>query len=141
MSDYVEQKWPGEELGLPEKGPGSLAPWSRRIVAIVLDWAISMVLAFAIFGPEGVRGTGWHTFIILGIFFLESTLLTWLAGGSAGKLLTRIGIIRLDRQPVGLLRSMIRAALMCLAFPALVIGANRRPLTDLTLGTVVVNRL
>jgi hypothetical protein len=78
--------------------------------------------------------------MILAVFFVESTVLGAVAGGSFGQLITRIGIARLDHRPLGLVRSVVRAALVCLVLPALVIGPDRRGLHDVTVGTVVINR-
>lgn len=142
MSETAHQvpRWPGENLGLPEKGQGSLAPWRTRITALVLDWAISMMLAWAIFGIGAIRGNDWRAFTILGVFYVQSTLLTALTGSSAGKLIARIGIIRVDWQPLGFFRAAARQFMLCLVIPALVIGPDRRGLHDLACGSVVVNR-
>lgn len=135
----IVEKWPGETLGLPESGRGSLASWRARIVAIVVDWGASMVVATGVFGPEVIRGDGWRSFMILTVFFVESTLLSAVAGGSFGQLLARIAVVRLDHEPLGV-RAALRQAMVCLALPALVIGMHRRGLHDLVNGTVVVNR-
>ncbi|HVR00088.1 MAG TPA: RDD family protein, partial [Mycobacterium sp.] len=37
--------YPGESLGLPERGPGSLARMGRRLAALMLDWLIAYGLA------------------------------------------------------------------------------------------------
>lgn len=134
------ERWPGDDLGLPERGMGSLASWGSRITALVLDWAISMILAWVIFGIGALRGSDWRSFTILGVFFVQSTVLTALVGGSAGKLITRIGVIGLDMKPLGFVRSAARQFMVCLVIPALVVGPHRRGLTDLTCGSVVVNR-
>ena len=78
--------------------------------------------------------------MILAVFFVESALLTWLAGGSFGQLLSHIAVVRLNAQPLGLLRALLRALLVSLALPALVISTDRRGLQDLAVGTVVINR-
>jgi uncharacterized RDD family membrane protein YckC len=52
----------------------------------------------------------------------------------------RIAVARLDRQPLGVARAVLRAVLVSLALPALVIGPDRRGLQDLAAGTVVINR-
>jgi uncharacterized RDD family membrane protein YckC len=137
---HETQRWPGQNLGLPQKGQGSLASWRARITALVLDWAISMILAWAIFGIGALRGSDWRAFTILGLFYVESTLLTALTGSSAGKLITRIGVLRVDWQPMGFLRAAARQFMVCLAIPALVVGPDRRGLHDLACGSVVVNR-
>jgi hypothetical protein len=36
----VDLGYPGERLGLPEEGSGSIAGWGRRIGALVIDWVI-----------------------------------------------------------------------------------------------------
>ena len=38
-------RWPGEKLGLPESGPGSLAPVGRRAGAVAIDWIVCMLIA------------------------------------------------------------------------------------------------
>jgi hypothetical protein len=132
--------YPGRSLGLPAGGRGSLASWRARVTAIIVDWAACMVVAVGLFGDSVLRGDGWQGWTILGTFFVESSVLSAVAGGSFGQLLCRIGIVRLDRRPLGFLRAVARAALVCVAIPALVIGADRRGLHDLALGTVVINR-
>ena len=37
--------YPGEQLGLPQAGPGSLARMGRRLGALVVDWLIAYGLA------------------------------------------------------------------------------------------------
>ncbi|NNG18447.1 RDD family protein [Naumannella sp. ID2617S] len=142
MSGQTEavEAWPGEQLGLPETGRGSLASWRARITAIVLDWAVCTIAAWALFGPLALRGGSWRSFTTLGLFFVMSALLTAFVGGTVGQLITRIAVVRLDHEPLGLLRAAGRALLVCLGLPALVIGAHRRGLHDLACGTVVVNR-
>ncbi len=132
--------YPGQSLGLPESGRGSLARWWPRIGAMVGDWAVSMVVAVALFGTGVINGAGWRSFMILAVYFAEASLLTALAGGSFGQLVARIGVVRVDRERLGWWRPVVRSALKCLVIPHIVVGAERRPLTDMMLGTVVVNR-
>ncbi|MGJ3507422.1 RDD family protein [Enemella sp. A6] len=134
--DYV----PGSRLGLPDDGPGSLASWWSRIAALVIDWASSMALAVALFGGEVVTGGGWQRWMTLTVFFVQTVVMTGLTGSSLGHWLARIGVARLDGQPLGLLRAIPRAFLICLAIPPLVVDGDRRGLHDLLLGTVVVYR-
>ena len=74
------------------------------------------------------------------VFFVQSSVLTGLAGGSFGQILARIGVARLNGRPIGILRAVARQAMICLVLPTIVIGAERRALNDLALGTVVINR-
>jgi uncharacterized RDD family membrane protein YckC len=107
---------------------------------MVGDWAASMVVAIGLFGMDVMVGSGWKSFMILAVYFFEASLLTVLAGGSFGQLIARIGIVRVDGRPLGWWRPVVRTALKCLVLPALVVGAERRALPDLLLGTVVVSR-
>ena len=140
MVAVAEEPYPGHRLGLPAEGHGSLATWRARIFALVIDWAACMGVAVLLFGSGVMTGGGWRAWMILATFFVQSTLLSWLVGGSLGQLVCRLAIVRLDRNPLGIARAVLRAALVSLALPALVIGADRRNLADLAAGTVVINR-
>lgn len=132
--------YPGASLGLPPNGRGSLASWRARIAALILDWGASMIVAVFLFGTGVLREGGWKAWMILAVYFVQSAVLTALTGSSFGQLLARIVIVRLDGEPLGWLRALARAAMICLVLPTVVIGAERRALNDLVLGTVVVNR-
>ena len=138
--DVPAEPYPGQRLGLPESGRGSLAGWRARVAALLLDWAASMGVAVAVFGTEVLTGSGWQAWMVLATFFVESTLLVAVASGSFGQLICRIAVVRLDTQPVGFPRAALRQALICLALPPLIIGPDRRGLQDLAATTVVVNR-
>lgn len=133
-------EYPGESLGLPAEGPGRLATWNARLAALVIDWAASMIVARALFGDAVLHGFDWRRFAPMALYFLQKTVLTALVGGSFGQLFCRLAVVRLDRQPLGWLRSAARAAMKVIVLPAVVIGAERRGLDDLALGTVVVTR-
>ncbi len=134
------ERYPGQRLGMPESGPGSLTSWRARIVALLVDWAASMVIALLLFGRGVLTDSDWHSWMILAVFFVETGTGTMFFGGSVGQLLAKLAVVRLDREPLGPLRAYGRAALVCLVLPALVIGADRRGLHDLAAGTVVINR-
>lgn len=137
----ADQDYPGATLGLPRTGRGSLASWRARIAALIADWAASMVVATLLFGTGALVGGGWRGFTVLGVFALEKWVLTWLAGGSFGQLIARIAVVRVVGGPLGWWRSLLRAAMVAVVIPAVVVGAERRGLDDLVLGTVVVNRV
>nr|WP_198423975.1 RDD family protein [Microlunatus antarcticus] len=125
---------------MPQAGPGSLASWGSRIAALIVDWVICTVVAVLLFGTRVVTGQGWTSWMTLSVFFVETTVLCVLAGGSAGQLICRLAVGRVDRTQLGLVRSALRAAMVCVVLPAVVIGTDRRGLHDLAAGTVVVNR-
>lgn len=45
MTPESRSAYPGEKLGLPQRGPGSLAPMGPRLGALMIDWLISYGLA------------------------------------------------------------------------------------------------
>lgn len=135
-----ESDYPGERLGLPKTGRGSLASWGSRIAALVVDWIVCTVLAVVLFGTRVVTGQGWTSWMTLTTFFVESSVLCVLAGGSVGQLVCRLGVVRVERRPLDVGRSVLRAAMVCVVLPALIVGTDRRGLHDLAAGTVVVSR-
>ena len=135
-----ESDYPGARLALPQSGPGSLASWGSRIAALVVDWIICTVVAVVLFGSRVVTGQGWTSWMTLTVFFVETAVLCVLAGGSAGQLICRIAVVRVERRPLDLGRSVLRAAMVCVVLPALVVATDRRGLHDLAAGTVVVTR-
>lgn len=138
MSEQAAEAYPGQSLGLPKDGRGALASWRARIAALLVDWGASMVVAVFAFGVGVLREGGWRAWMILTVFFVQKSILTALAGGSFGQILARIRVVRLDGRPLGWWRAIVRAAMICVVLPAVVIGAERRGLDDLALGTVVV---
>ena len=65
MGTPGEQKYPGERFGLPEQGPRSVAGMGRRLLALLIDWLLSVVIARAFFGHSDV------TVITLFIFAVQ----------------------------------------------------------------------
>lgn len=116
------------------------ASWSRRILALVIDWVacslvVSLVFPGALSEVGGLRG-----FYVHGLFVLESAFLVALAGGSFGQLATRLRVVRHDGvpRPVDLLRAVIRQALVVLVIPPLVFRPDGRGLHDMAVGSAVV---
>jgi uncharacterized RDD family membrane protein YckC len=116
------------------------ASWPRRVLALFVDWTACNLVLVAVMGPQGwsdSRATGLYT---IGLFILESTVLTALVGGSFGKLVTRLRVARVDGsgRPLDLLRSLARVVLVCLVVPPLVFKPDGRGLHDLAVGSVTV---
>lgn len=132
--------YPGASLGLPETGVGSLASWGSRIGALLIDWGASMLIALGAFGQGVMVGTGWRVWMPLAVFFVMRSLLTAFTGSSFGQLISGIGVVCADGTPVRPWQALVRAALLCVVLPAVVMGPDRRALTDVLLGTVVVRR-
>lgn len=136
----TEQAYPGQRLGLPRDGRGSLAPWGQRLTALVLDWAIAMALATAITWGAALTGLGPERFASLVVFFLMKSVSTILTGSSPGQLVVGIGVTRTDGTAIPWWAAVVRTLMICLVVPALVIGEDRRSLNDMMLRAVVVRR-
>jgi uncharacterized RDD family membrane protein YckC len=140
MGDETATGYPGSSLGLPSSGRGSLASWRARIAALIIDWAASMAVATLLVGTGALYGGGWRGFVVLAVYVVQKALLTWLTSASFGQLLARVAVVRVEGGPIGPWRAIVRAVMVGLVVPAVVVGAERRGLDDLVLGTVVVNR-
>ncbi len=119
----------GQRLGLPENGRGSVAGFGRRLVAYLIDSLACALIAAGLFRDQ---------LLTLPVFALEVAALTWLASGSAGQLVYGLRVVRLDGEPVGLPRALLRTVLLCLLVPAVVWDRDGRGLHDRAVGTVVV---
>lgn len=139
--EAVEQSWPGQRLGLPSAGPGAVAGWGRRIVAIVIDWMLSTLAASAFTGRSVLTpAEGVDRWLPLAIFAAEVYVLTVTLGGSAGQLVMRIHVQRLGGGRLDPVRTLLRTLLTLLVIPAVVYNRDQRGLHDLAADSVVVRR-
>ncbi|KUG58034.1 RDD family protein [Nesterenkonia jeotgali] len=122
-----EPRWAGDQLGLPESGPGSMAPWSRRLIALFIDWGIATLISMAFFGGDEL--------VTLGIFVAIHVILIGLLGVTIGKRLMRIQVVRGNNVP-GPIWSTVRTLLLLLLLPAILIGVDGRGAHDRAAGTV-----
>lgn len=135
-----EQDHRGQRLGLPESGPGSVAGFGRRLVALLIDW-LACLLLVRLFLPDIDYGTPDSSLATLGFFLVELTLFTWLVGASFGQRLLGLAVVRLDGGGgPGLLRALLRSLQVCLVIPAVIWDRDGRGLHDRSMGTVVVRR-
>ena len=44
--DAGKSYYPGQGFGLPAQGPGSVAAMPRRLLALLIDWLLSMLVAY-----------------------------------------------------------------------------------------------
>lgn len=136
--DGTAWEYPGQRLGLPQEGPGSVARLGRRVLALVIDWFAALLLV-RLFLPHLDYGTPASSFATLGIFAAEVALFTWLAGSSFGQRLLGLQVARMDgRGKPGLLRALGRTALLCAVIPPLVWDRDQRGLHDRLVGTVLL---
>ena len=124
----------GQRLGLPESGPGSMATFGRRVVALFIDWIAALLISRALVGtPETVL----ESFATLIIFALQVTVLTWLWGSSFGQRLVGIRVVGRTRR-LGLVGAALRTVLICIVIPPVVWDSDGRGLHDRAVDSVVV---
>ena len=115
------------------------ASWGRRILALVVDWLACTLVVVALIGPRSWSEDPMSSWYVLGLFVAESALFTAVAGGSFGKLATRLRVVRNDGsgRPVSLLRALARSVLVGLLVPPL-LTFDGRGLHDVAAGTRTV---
>jgi uncharacterized RDD family membrane protein YckC len=125
----------GEQLGLPEEGPGSIARPGRRLGALAVDWGLCLLIAYGLITDGyGQATSNWA----LLIFFVMSVLTVGTLGFTPGKRLFRLRVVALETGTVQPLRSALRTVLLCLAVPALIWDRDGRGLHDRLARTVEV---
>lgn len=107
------------------------ASFSRRILAICVDWAGASLISAGFFGYDSVA--------TLAIYAVMQVLLVGTLGYSFGHRLLRLAVVRSDGQRVGLWRAVIRTSLIVLVIPAFIWDTNDgRGLQDKAVGTMIV---
>jgi uncharacterized RDD family membrane protein YckC len=107
------------------------ASFSRRFVAICIDWAGASLISAAFFRYEAL--------VTLAIYAVMQILLVGTVGQSIGHRLLKLAVVRLDGQRVGLWRAIVRTSLICLVIPALIWDmSDGRGMHDKAVGTAIV---
>jgi uncharacterized RDD family membrane protein YckC len=123
---------------MPVSGPGAVAGWGRRLVALLIDWVLSMFAVAAFVGQDvwaSGNGTEW---LILGVFALEVWILTTLLGGSAGQLVVGVAVRRTNGHPLDIFRVLLRTVLICLVIPPVIYNRDQQGLHDLAVDSIAV---
>ena len=128
-ADVTTPTYPGQRLGLPERGPGSVASMPRRVLALLIDWLLSMVIAYWLTHSQ---------FWTIAVFAIEVYILTALTGITVGKRLVGIRVIRLSGGRVGFGWALVRTAILLTVVPPLLTDRDLRGLHDRASDTVVV---
>lgn len=127
---------PGERLGLPAAGPGSVAGFGQRLGALLVDWLACVLIVRGLAGVD--RGDLAGTLAVPALFALENVLLVGTLGYTLGMRLLRVRVVRLDGRPPGPGAATLRTVLLLLAVPALIWDRDRRGLHDRAASTVAV---
>ena len=124
--------WAGKRLGFPQAGPGSIAKFPRRILALMIDWGLAMLVSQAFFGGDPTA--------TLAFYALQSVVMVATWGASFGHIICRLRVIQVSGAAAGWLKSAIRLGLILLVLPPLIWDADSRGLHDKAAGTVIVLR-
>jgi hypothetical protein len=121
--------YPGQHLGLPERGPGSVASMPRRLLALLIDWLLSMLIAYWLTKSQ---------FWTIAVFAVEVYILTALGGSTVGKRLVGIRAVRIGGGPIGFGWALVRTAILLTVVPPLLTDRDLRGLHDRASNTIVV---
>ena len=127
--DQKTQAYPGQHLGLPERGPGSVSSMPRRLLALFIDWLLSMAIAYWLTHSQ---------FWTIAVFAVETYVLTALGGSTVGKRLVGIRTVRIGGGPVGFGWALVRTAILLTVVPPLLTDRDLRGLHDRASDTIVV---
>ena len=130
--------YPGENLGLPREGKGSLAGLFPRMAALLIDWSICYAMA-AIITPN----TNWfgdNATASMIFFIIWRVVTVWLFAQSPGHAIMGIGVARIDdsTQRVGLWRSVVRVIFTIFLLPPVIQDTDGRGMHDRATGTAVI---
>jgi hypothetical protein len=125
----ITEEYPGQQFGLPERGPRSVATIGSRIVALFIDWLLSLVIAYWLTHSQ------YWTIVI---FAIETYVLTALTGSTVGKRLCRIRVIRTNGGMVGFGWALVRTVLLLTVVLPLITDFDRRGIHDRAADTIVV---
>lgn len=117
----------GERLGLPEAGPGSIAPLGRRFGALFVDWGLCLLIAYGLLANGDRQASGNWALVI---FLAVSVLTVGTVGFTPGKRLLGLRVISEDGRRLGIFRVVVRSLLLTVAIPALIWDRDGRGLHD-----------
>jgi uncharacterized RDD family membrane protein YckC len=122
---------------MPQRGPGSLAGSGRRLVALLVDWFLSIAIAAGLLGYRLGEG-GLGPFKPLVVFVLMNLLLVGTLGCTLGHRLLGLRVVRTDGGSAGLLLAAVRTVLLAVVIPAVIWDRDSRGFHDKVAGTVIV---
>ncbi|GGP40788.1 MULTISPECIES: RDD family protein [Streptomyces] len=123
----VDFGYRGEQLGLPEEGPGAIAPLGRRFGAIFIDWSVSALIAYGLLAHRTLHLTNNWALVV---FLVMSILTVGTVGSTPGKRILGLRLIAEGGGRLSFPRALLRSVLLCLAIPALVWDRDGRGLHD-----------
>ncbi|MFD7921823.1 RDD family protein [Streptomyces sp. NPDC059740] len=131
----IEFGYRGERLGLPEEGAGSVARPGRRLVAILVDWALCLLVAYGLLSGGGTQDVSNWALLVFGVLSLATV---GTVGFTPGKRLLGLRVVSEGGGRAGLGRVLLRTVLLVVVVPALIWDRDGRGLHDRLARTVEV---
>lgn len=131
-------EYPGRSLGLPPDGPGAVARVGARLIGLLVDWIVCLLVVSIFVGTDVWTGRGWVQAAPLLVLFVEQTVLVGLLGTAIGHRAAGIRVVGPDGASIGLSRAAVRALLLCLAVPPMLMDSDLRGVHDKVARSVVV---
>jgi uncharacterized RDD family membrane protein YckC len=125
----IGETYPGERLGLPREGSGSIARLGRRVGALFIDYGAAYLIS---------GFWGWDAVAILVIFAIIQIAFLPTLQGSPGHRILGLRLVRVDGAWVGLWRPVLRTLLLVVVIPAVIWDPDQRGLHDKAAGTVLL---
>ncbi len=135
----ADGSYPGSRLGLPDHGPGSVARFGRRLVGVLIDWALCSLIASWLWSYSIVGGDS-DSFKPLAVFAAENLFLVGTIGFTIGHRVMGLQVVRVAGGLPGPVAALARTILLVLAIPPLIWDRDDRGLHDRVAGTVVIRR-
>ena len=110
------------------------------MLALIIDWALSMLAVGAFIGQDVWSGDGAARWAPLVVFAFEVWILTTLVGGSAGQIVTGVVVRRTSGQPLDIFRALLRTVLICLVIPPVIYNSDQQGLHDLAVDSIALRR-
>ena len=135
-------EYPGERLGLPPSGPGSVGTFGIRLLGVVVDWVIALVIARGLFHvplPFSQQpASGGQSFVVLGVFAVMNVLLVGTLGYTIGHRVAGLKVRSVAGGRATALQALTRTVLLSLVFPAVFWDSDGRGLHDKVPNTVII---
>ncbi|MFW0107990.1 RDD family protein [Rothia sp. P7181] len=127
----TDQKYPGEHMGRPQQGPGSIARFGRRIIAFCIDWYLWWAVLYLLNVPH------LQIFVLLVVWAYQSITIG-LYGHTLGHFLCGMQVQTVDGHPVGLKNAILRSTLVMLVLPVFMMDADTRGVHDRVRNMILV---
>lgn len=112
----------------------------RRLLALAIDWAACLLITHGLIGQFVELSGAAFSFLPLVLLFALHLIGVTLGGASFGHRLLRLRVVPMHGAWVTPLRSAVRAALLCLVIPPIVvISDDGRGLHDRAAGTRIIH--